>query len=277
MSKTDVVVKEDKANLPTFMSGELDEVAGLGNSSDPSDSSLPFLALIQSGSPQIKEENAKFIEGAKTGFIFNTATKQFWPARVSKAEDGVVVVPCGYSKHFVEWKPARGGYVTTHPFDFDFIKKLGAKKEKVIIEGKEREVICLPNGNILTETAYTFVLIDGLPAVIGAASTALGTMRDWMSYRKSLRMNGKELPSFAKEYRLRTALQSKDNNEWYNWTFNDVGFIQDRDLYEAAKVFAIAVSKGEVQVGRPDFFEESSNDQQQAGGSRGTMDDQIPV
>ena len=276
MSKNDVVVKEDKNLLPDFLSSELDQVAGLGNSSDPNDSSLPFIALIQSGSPQIKEENAKFIDGAKTGFIFNTATKEFWPARMSKSEDGVTVIPCGYSKHFVEWKPNRGGYAATHPFDYDLIKKLGATKQKVIIEGKEREQIVLPNGNILTETAYTFVLINGLPAVIGAASTALGAMRDWMAYRRSQRMNGRELPSFAKVYRLRTALQTKDNNEWYNWVFNDIGFVATREEYELAKAFAIAVEKGEVQVGRPDFFDETS-EQTQAGGSRGTADDEIPV
>jgi hypothetical protein len=41
--------------LPAHLQ-DLENVAGLGNSSDPSDSSLPFLAIIQSNSPQIKEE-----------------------------------------------------------------------------------------------------------------------------------------------------------------------------------------------------------------------------
>lgn len=254
---TNALVTVGGVQLPAFLADDVESVAGLGNSQDPNDSSLPFLGIIQSGSPQIKEEDAKFIQDSKAGFIFNTATRQFWPSRTSKGEDGIVVIPCGHTKHWVEWKPNRGGYADTHPFDMQTIKDLGAKKVKVVIEGKEREQIVLPSGNILTETSYTFLVVDGLPMVLGASSTALGAMRDWMSYRRSQRLNGKQLPAFARQYRLQTVVQTKDNNSWHNWKFTDLGFVLSADDYELAKAFAVAVAKGEVVVGRPDFFDDS--------------------
>ena len=271
-------VVERTFDPPSFLEDIPEELVGLGNSSDPSDQSLPFISILQSNSPQVKEENAKFVAGAKPGYIFNTGSKQFWPARVTKGEDGVLIVPCGYRRKWVEWKPSRGGFVQNYDFSIDLLRTLGAKKTRVVIEGKEREVITVPCGNLLVETAYTFMLINGTPAVLGASSTALGSMRDWMNYRNSLRRNGKILPSFAKTYRLQTVLQTKDQNSWYNWKVVDVDWVRDRDVWELAKDFAIAVERDEVQIGRPDYFEDSAD----APHSRSDVpvsdcDDSIPV
>jgi hypothetical protein len=275
------LVPRDQSSLPAFMDDVGDDIVGLGNSSDPNDQSLPFLGILQSGSPQVKEEDAKYIDGAKPGFILNTGTKQFYAARVSKGEDGVLAIPCGYQKKWVEWKPARGGFVQNYPFSIELLKELGARKSKIIQEGKEREVITVPSGNLLVETAYTFLLIDGVPAVLGASSSALGPMRDWMNYRNSLRDARHRIrPSFSKVYRLRTVIQTKDQNSWHNWKIDDAGYVTDETLWNLAKDFAIAVDRDEVQLGRPDYFtdESSSSDHGEARRpSANPDDDSIPV
>lgn len=243
--------------LPDFLRDDK-EVAGLGNSQDSSDSSLPFLGIIQSNSPQINEGKSEYMEGAKQGMLFSKGLGMFWPARAGKGEDGLLVIPCGYQRNFVEWKPNRGGYAATHEYDIEKMRKLGAKKTKVMIEGKEREQILLENGNQLVDTMYTFVMTTtGMPLIIGAASTAQGPMRDWMGYRKAQRKpDGDQLPSFAKIYRLQTGEQQKDNNSWHNWKWLDTGFVTDQALYMAARKFAMDIAAGEVQIGRPDFFDE---------------------
>ena len=244
--------------LPDFLRDD-QEVAGLGNSQDSSDSSLPFLGIIQSNSPQINESKSEYMEGAKQGMLFSKGLGMFWPARAAKGEDGLVVIPCGFQRNFVEWKPNRGGYADTHPYDLQKMRDLGARKSRVMIEGKEREIVTLKNGNQIVDTMYTFVMTqDHMPLIIGAASTAQGPMRDWMGYRKAQRKpgSGDQLPAFAKMYRLQTGEQTKDNNSWHNWKWSDVGFVTDETLYMAARKFAFDIAAGEVQIGRPDFFED---------------------
>jgi len=67
------------------------------------DLAIPFLALIQKTSPQIEE-----IEGCKPGMIFNTVSNKLYKE--------LIVLPCGYKRSFVEWKPREkgGGYVGEH-------------------------------------------------------------------------------------------------------------------------------------------------------------------
>jgi len=256
------------AALPAHLQADIQNVAGLGNSQDSRDSVMPFLAILQKGSPQVNEEESKYIDGAKAGMLLNTATGQIYSGK-----EGILVIPCGFQKNFVEWKPNRQGWAGSHPFNVDHIKRLGAQKKTVKVDGKDRTSIVLPNGNILTETAYTFITVDGTPMVIGAASTALGPMRQWMSYRRSQKLpNRTELPSFGKQYRLTTVYEKNDAGDWYNWKFTDEGFVLDAGAYEEAKAFAIAIAKGEASVGRPDDFESGDDD-----GVRGTADDDIPV
>jgi hypothetical protein len=268
------VEKAQGGQLPAHMMEDADQLAGLGNSRDANDASMPFLAILQKGSPQCDDEHSKHIDGAKAGMFLNTATGRLWDGK----EAGVEVIPCGYQKKFVEWKPNRGGYVETHDFDPDLVKReLGAIRKTAMVDGKERTFIATSRGNILTETAYTFILVDGGPMVIGAASTALGPMRNWMSYRRTVRSPaGKELMSFAKRYQLHTVYETKDTNSWYNWKFRDIGYTLSETDYKLAREFAIAIEKGEVQVGRPDMFDEEV-DEQRDPGSRGSRDDGIAV
>jgi hypothetical protein len=66
------------------------------------DYAMPFLALLQSGSPQVKKTDARYIEDAEEGFFFNTVEKT-----VYDPTDGLTFVPCAYRRSFVEWKPRR--------------------------------------------------------------------------------------------------------------------------------------------------------------------------
>lgn len=260
------LVTVGNTQLPAHMLADMEANAGLGNSADSRDNVLPFLAVLQSNSPQVNPEEPDYIEGARAGMFLNTATGEIYDGKT-----GVVVIACGFQKNYVEWKPNRGGYADTHAFDVELVKKLGAHKVK---NDQGKEIIVLRNGNEIVETAYTFVLLNGLPMVIGAASTALGPMRKWMSYRRAQRLpSGKDMPSFGKFYRLTTSYQKNDKGSWYSWAFKDEGFVMDQVQYEVAKEFAILCAKGEVQIGRPDEFATGQSGEAPDDG----IDDGIPL
>ncbi len=245
-TETGTAVAEAKntavADLPDYLQGA-DEYAGLGNSREAADNTMPFLAILQKGSPQVNKQDPAHIKGAEAGMLLNTATGQLWTG-----EDGARIVPCGIQKAWVEWVPreAGGGYVATYPHDPKLPREMGAKED-------DRRRLVLPSKNHLVETLYTLGLLeDGSPVVIGATSTAMKPMRDWMTTRNAQRLpNGKTAPAFAKTYRLKTVWQKNDSGDWYTWRV----FIEDgwtpAELFAPALEFAKQIAANGVVIGRP--------------------------
>lgn len=101
------------ALAPKFDYGE-DAGSGFeGTSSE--DFTIPFLAILQSGSPQVKKKSAEYIEGAEEGMLYNTATGEIFDG-----DAGVQIVPC-YTEHlYIEWRNRQndtGGFIGTHVLD----------------------------------------------------------------------------------------------------------------------------------------------------------------
>lgn len=256
------LAKVKDPSLPAHLQDLGDDVATLGNSRAAEDNTLPFLGILQKGSPQVNKQEPEFIKGAEVGNIINTATKDLF-----SGETGLPFIPCGIQKNLVEWVPrtAGGGYVDTHPYDLAAAREMGATKD-----GDGR--IVLPNGNQLVETLYTFgILPDTMQqAVIGATSTALKPMRDWMALRNAQRIGGKPVPSFARSYLLRTVYNKNDKGDWYTWNVGIQDWVHDEDLFKFALEFAQQIAAGGVRMGRPDQDFTSS-----AGGA--AQDESIPV
>lgn len=259
----DVVKKED-AGLPAHLA-DMEQYAGAGNSTSAQDNVLPFLAIIQKGSPQINDKKPEFINGAKVGMIFNTATGELWDG-----DEGVPVLAFNYQKKIVEWIPrsAGGGFVAQYDMDDEIVKTAKPR----IIDGKPRGMM-LPNGNDFVETAYTLCMIKdkpGLPVVVAGASSALTPMRKWMTYRNNVLLpNGKTAPAFGKIYLLKTVYTENESGDWYTWKHEDAGWA-DADNFNRAAEFFRSASKGEFEIGRPP--EDGA-----AAGDAGHDDSGIPI
>ena len=55
------------------------------------DMALPFIRILGQLSPQVTEGDAKFVEGAKPGMIYNTVTNDLFDGK-----KGIKVIPCYY-------------------------------------------------------------------------------------------------------------------------------------------------------------------------------------
>jgi hypothetical protein len=140
------------------------------------DITIPRLAIVQSGSPQRKKKDEKYIEGADEGHVFNTVSGTLYT-------DGLTIIPCGYKKSYVEWIPREkgGGLVAVHDYKPDSAK-IDSKTKKTML-----------GENQLVDTAEHYVLVKNNdsyePAVLTMTSSNLSVSRKWNTLLKMKRMN----------------------------------------------------------------------------------------
>jgi hypothetical protein len=255
------VVAQQEAGLPTFLAEQdLGALQGAGISSDAKDFLLPFLAIAQSNSPQLKRQQAdKYIPGLEAGDIYNTATGRFW-----KGSEGIVVVPAFFQKAEVEWVTRKngGGYVATHLPDADVVQQVKS-------DPTDPRLRLLPSGNQLVETKYHFVITDEGPAVIGLTSTGLQISRQWLTLMKNVKIGPegakKIAPSFAKQYLLKTVYRQNDSGDWFQFTVEDAGWVQSLDVFSEARAFYESAAATGVVLGRPPESAVAATDPEEDG------------
>ena len=210
------------------------------------DFGIPFLAIVQDGSPEVKKSHPQYatkkIEGAEAGSIINTVTRQV----LNPDGQPVIFVPCSYERMYVEWKPRDegGGFVRQHVND----AILSQCKRN---EDDNRDY--LPNGNVIVTTAYFFGLVldeegNGTQAVISMTSTQLKKARMWLNMAQSIRLNGPNgkymPPLFSHKYALTTVPENNDSGSWMGWHIETAGMLNTVALIDQAKEVAKKMSAG---------------------------------
>jgi hypothetical protein len=205
------------------------------------DLALPFLKILGQLSPEVNKRDGKYVDGAEPGKIINTVTNELY--------DSIDVIPCHYKRQYIEWADrgtSTGAPVAIHDADSDIISQTTRGKDY-----KDR----LPNGNYLDNTANHFVLLCGKnpgTALISMKSTQLKVSRKWNSMMMGLKMQGKNglftPPTYSHIYNLKTVQMSNDKGTWFGWDVSKVGPVEQKDLYDMAKTFAVSVGKGEVEA-----------------------------
>ena len=144
-----LVVQTDSHALVGVDFGEL---AGVGFEGQTSrDVAIPFLGLLQAGSPQVTDGDPKRIPGAVAGDLMNTVTQEL----LGKT---VYVVPCFTQNVFVEWAPrdTGGGFQNVHEISDPLIvdAREAARRDK-----RSFNDLTTPDGNELGETFYVYGLL----------------------------------------------------------------------------------------------------------------------
>lgn len=249
--------------LPDFLAQDAESLAGTGTSSAAKDNVLPWLIILQKNSPQVNKKDPLYIEGAEAGMVLNRATNKLYDAE----NEGIPVIPAAFQKRIMEWEPREGGKggkppVGMHPENTPLLKQA---------KPNDKKTPCLPNGNELLETAFEIVMLvnEGEPAVISMAKSALQSSRRWMTLKRSFKVGNppRIAPSFSRMYALKTVWVQNEKGDWYNWVAEDLGWVKDAYLYEAAKALNYAFDNGEVVLG------EMSED----GGTGEPGEDGIPI
>jgi hypothetical protein len=219
------------------------------------DYALPFLAILQKGSPQVSKVNAKFLRGAEVGDVFNTVSGKVYKISTTDGGPGITFVPCGYDKKVVRWhsRDSGSGFVSSHN-EGDPILKQCTRNEK-------NQLVHTETGDVFVDTAYHFGLLvedGGFPeaCVISMYSTQLKVSRNWNTTMRSVMKklpNGKVFnpPMFSRKYTLHTVGFSKDSYDWCGWQISPAGEVTDVELYKFAREFAKQIESGQVRVSAP--------------------------
>ena len=233
------VAKKEKSDVALTSMFEHDQAGGM-EGMGCGDFAMPFLRVLGQLSPEVNKRDAKYVEVAEPGMIFNTVTRQTYDG-----ETGVNLVPCGYKREYVEWSDRGEG--TSAPVAIHSVESGIIKDTTRGADYKDR----LPNGNYLENTASYFVLTEDMSqALITMKSTQLKISRSWNSMMNSIKLKGKSgmftPASYSHVYNLSTVQLSNDKGTRCGWNVTQGGPVQDKNLYEAATQFASSV--GNVQV-----------------------------
>lgn len=237
------------------------ENAGAGlNNLHASDFAIPFLTILQKGSPQVSRANSKHIPGAEVGSILNTVTSEMFDG-----EKGILFIPCGCQKQIVRWKSrdSGGGLVTHYKEGDPFLATL---------KRNQRGQLMFPDcDDIGVDTAYHFglqVTETGFPdfAVISMYSTQLKASRNWNTVQRKVMKKSKSgrmynPPSFSHAYHLTTVGQTQDNYDWFGWKIVIDFELENPELFKIALDFSKQIESGDVRVSAPpQEFSESTSD-----------------
>jgi hypothetical protein len=257
-TKTDVAVSqgadETTANLPSTDVIDMSLYAGMGREeARAEDYSIPFLRILQKGSPQVDKSEGAFIPGAEVGDFLNTVSGQHYSGSV-----GLKVIPCLFHREYVEWIPrekkgSKSGFVASYQANDPIVAT--AKTEP---GGRD---LILPNGNDLQDTYYEYVLCetpdgDVFPAVISFTSTQTKKVRKWNSLMAQKRLtlpDGRVLsnpPDFAFYYHITTVSEKNEHGSWMGWHIEAVKKPDDRvpdSEFKEALQFYKQVKSGDVK------------------------------
>jgi len=236
--KKEIAEKKSTA-LATSSMFEEDAGSGLENIT-AEDLTIPRLKILQALSPEVNKRDGKYIEGAASGDITNTVTKDLYTE-----EAGCVVIPVAYKRMFLEWQPrdSGGGLINQH-VDPNILGE--TTKDNL---GQD----VLPNGNYIQTSANHYCLVisdDSFQQVmIPMAGTQLKRSRTWNSVMASLKIKSASgsvftPPSYSHKYKLSTAAESNDRGNWFGWNIELDSPLSTEEmyLYEAAKNFASTIN-----------------------------------
>ena len=202
------------------------------------DFQIPFLSVIQSGSPELKSSKSQYDPEASEGRLVNKGTGELYAPPVH-------LIPCYWKRRFVEWLPKNQGFVAEH---------ITAQGLPIVAQDGYNEI--LENGNILSETYYYYCLQmegDFLSMVILAMSKSnRKAAKTWNTIASGIRLPAKEggtfrPPLFSHVYELSTVAKSNELGEWLVYKLRKVG-PSTPEQFAAAKEFRLLATSGETTV-----------------------------
>lgn len=163
---------------------------------------LPILKVLSKGSPQVDEDHANFVPGAKAGKFINISTNELY--------DELNVIPLTLKHEIFVWSDDNS-LVGVYPL---------SEKNKLVVDNDGRGNYSDVDGNKVVETMSFYLMFADDPTTIVVMSlnkTALKHGKSWATRLKALKMNGKPVGvAWAGVWNIKPVKNSNANYTWYN-------------------------------------------------------------
>lgn len=255
-----VAVVEEKNAAVAVMGMDFAADAGAGMEGAGQDSfAIPFLSVLQKGSPQVDEASGQAIDGAKAGMLYDNVNN-----RLFNGKEGVIIVPCSYRREFLRWASRDSGGGFKGAFSPEDVAEMRNRGQIVEYEGRlyapEADGSVNPNkSDRFNDTRNHYVLV--IDAATGAWTEALLSLTSTQIKKSKMLMSALAAvklkngagqmytpPTFANLVRVTTTPESNDKGTWFGVKFELTGTVDRPEIYAAAKAFHANIAKGGVQV-----------------------------
>lgn len=238
---------------PETMNFSQDAGAGMEGATQES-FAIPFLSVLQKGSPQVDEASGVALEGARQGMFFENVTGKMYDGKA-----GIVVVPAAYRRVFLRWAVA-GFKGEIMPEEVATLRAAGK-----IVELDGRLYFPLPDGTVnpklcdrVADVRNHYVLLldeaTGIwsQALLSLGSTQIKKSKMLMSALASVKLKGAggfyTPATWANRVRITTIPESNDKGSWMGVRFEIIGQVTRNDQYNAGRAFHDSVRKGTVEA-----------------------------
>ncbi|WEU67207.1 putative holin [Pseudomonas phage phiLCL12] len=244
--------------VPDFM--DLGSYDGAGfEGADAESYAIPFIQVLQKMSPQVDEDDPKYIEGAKAGMFLNTVTGKIYDGKT-----GLQIIPAAYRREFIRWagREAEGGFKGAISVE-DFKEMMKDPTKVKEVEGRlyapnEDGSVSDKKSDYFADTRGHYVIVidpdtgDFGQALISLSSSQIKASKKLMtalSQKKVQTPQGlRTPPTFANLVRMTTVGMSNDKGSWSGVQFELEGLVKNPDHFKAAADLYKSFVGGEVKV-----------------------------
>jgi hypothetical protein len=217
------------------------------------DMQLPRLALCQAMSPQLKEDDPKYVDGLKIGHLFNSLTGQSF----GKGPLEFVILRADRPR-YMEFVPRSEG---------------GGIKDPNVPANDPRTQFG-PGGEPPVATKFYDFIVLMLPFnKDNPMDSVIGISFKGTQLKVARQLNGlikiKNAPLYAGRYLITSCDEKNAKGEFKNYTIKQNGFVEDEQLYVMAKGMYDALQKVNVTIDMDDVEHEA---QEPAGGGDASFD-----
>lgn len=256
------VVKKPADNLPATQKRSFAARAGAGLANVTADSfAIPFLTVLQKGSPQVDEASGKQIKDATAGMIFETVGQKLFDGK-----KGVELVQANYRRVFLRWgaREAGGGFKgEIKPEDVAKMRQDGLIDDvegRTYVKGSDGTINVKRDDRIVDTRVHYMLLIDrkkrtSQQCVLSLASTQVRKSKHLMSVLADLKEEDEKgqpytPATFQTILKMTTVPEKNDMGTWYGVNFELAGKFDDPDdpLFLAAESFMKIVESGKANV-----------------------------